>query len=165
MLADNANAGSEKSDKAAEFARVACSAPENISMSVDIDSIINRLLEARGCFPGKQIKLEEREMLYVCTNARNIFLSQLSLLELRAPIKVTVSKSFSFKNEMIVSSCANGFRIGRYVATYAATTRRSSKSSVTLLFGKWDHPRVFCSFLQQKKTRLRSSHYILGTAG
>lgn len=55
---------------------------------VDLDSIIERLLEVRGSRPGKQVQLLENEIRYLCTKAREIFISQPILLELEAPIKV-----------------------------------------------------------------------------
>ena len=55
---------------------------------VDLDSIIDRLLEVRGNRPGKQVQLLEAEIRYLCTKAREIFISQPILLELEAPIKV-----------------------------------------------------------------------------
>lgn len=67
---------------------------------VDLDSIIDRLLEVRGSRPGKQVQLLEAEIRYLCTKAREIFISQPILLELEAPIKVSVPhvmlSSFSF---------------------------------------------------------------------
>jgi len=58
---------------------------------VDLDSIIDRLLEVRGSRPGKQVQLLEAEIRYLCTKAREIFISQPILLELEAPIKVYTS--------------------------------------------------------------------------
>ena len=58
---------------------------------VDLDSIIDRLLEVRGSRPGKQVQLLEAEIRYLCTKAREIFISQPILLELEAPIKVSSS--------------------------------------------------------------------------
>lgn len=55
---------------------------------VDLDSVIDRLLEVRGSRPGKQVQLLETEIRYLCTKAREIFISQPILLELEAPIKV-----------------------------------------------------------------------------
>jgi serine/threonine-protein phosphatase PP1 catalytic subunit len=55
---------------------------------VDLDSVIDRLLEVRGSRPGKQVQLLEAEIRYLCTKAREIFISQPILLELEAPIKV-----------------------------------------------------------------------------
>lgn len=55
---------------------------------IDLDSVIDRLLEVRGSRPGKQVQLLESEIRYLCTKAREIFISQPILLELEAPIKV-----------------------------------------------------------------------------
>ena len=59
---------------------------------VDLDSIIDRLLEVRGSRPGKQVQLLEAEIRFLCTKAREIFISQPILLELEAPIKVSSSR-------------------------------------------------------------------------
>lgn len=59
---------------------------------VDLDSIIDRLLEVRGSRPGKQVQLLESEIRYLCTKAREIFISQPILLELEAPIKVCLKR-------------------------------------------------------------------------
>ncbi|KAI4167327.1 MAG: hypothetical protein LQ343_007288 [Gyalolechia ehrenbergii] len=56
---------------------------------VDLDSVIDRLLEVRGSRPGKQVQLLETEIRYLCTKAREIFISQPILLELEAPIKAS----------------------------------------------------------------------------
>lgn len=57
---------------------------------VDLDSVIDRLLEVRGSRPGKQVQLLETEIRYLCTKAREIFISQPILLELEAPIKASL---------------------------------------------------------------------------
>ena len=67
---------------------------------VDLDSIIDRLLEVRGSRPGKQVQLLEAEIRYLCTKAREIFISQPILLELEAPIKVS--------NALCISRVAEG---------------------------------------------------------
>lgn len=55
---------------------------------VDLEAIIDKLLEVRGNRPGKQVQLNETEIRFLCTKAREIFISQPILLELEAPIKV-----------------------------------------------------------------------------
>ena len=73
-------------------------AGEDLTMAdqheVDLDSIIDRLLEVRGSRPGKQVQLLEAEIRYLCTKAREIFISQPILLELEAPIKVSFSSGY-----------------------------------------------------------------------
>ncbi|KAJ2718574.1 type 1 serine/threonine-protein phosphatase catalytic subunit glc7, partial [Coemansia sp. Benny D115] len=56
--------------------------------SVNVDSIIQRLLEVRGSRPGKEVQLHENEIHWLCTTAREIFINQPVLLELEAPIKI-----------------------------------------------------------------------------
>ncbi|ORY92666.1 protein phosphatase type 1 [Leucosporidium creatinivorum] len=55
---------------------------------IDLDSVIDRLLEVRGNRPGKQVQLQEYEIKFLCTKAREIFINQPILLELEAPIKI-----------------------------------------------------------------------------
>jgi hypothetical protein len=55
---------------------------------IDLDSVIDRLLEVRGNRPGKAVQLQEYEIKYLCTKAREIFIGQPILLELEAPIKI-----------------------------------------------------------------------------
>lgn len=57
---------------------------------VDLDSIIDRLLEVRGSRPGKHVHLLEAEIRYLCTKSREVLISQPILLELAAPIKVSI---------------------------------------------------------------------------
>lgn len=54
----------------------------------DVDSIIERLLEVRGAKPGKSVNLTETEIVALCYQARDIFMSQPVLLELEAPLKI-----------------------------------------------------------------------------
>ena len=54
----------------------------------DVDAVIAKLLEVRGSRPGKQVNLTEVEIRNLCTQARDIFMSQPVLLELEAPIKI-----------------------------------------------------------------------------
>ena len=56
--------------------------------NIDVDAIISQLLEVRGSRPGKQVNLSESDIRGLCTNAREIFMSQPVLLELEAPIKI-----------------------------------------------------------------------------
>ena len=58
-----------------------------------LDDIIRRLLEGRG---GKQVQLSEGEIRQLCVNARQIFLSQPNLLQIRAPIRICGQLSLSF---------------------------------------------------------------------
>lgn len=62
----------------------------------DLDSIVDRLLEVRGSRPGQQVQLEEYEIRFLCKKAREIFIQQPILLELEAPIKVSIDLIFVF---------------------------------------------------------------------
>uniref|UniRef100_A0AAQ4S8Q0 Serine/threonine-protein phosphatase n=1 Tax=Gasterosteus aculeatus aculeatus TaxID=481459 RepID=A0AAQ4S8Q0_GASAC len=55
---------------------------------LNVDSLISRLLEVRGCRPGKVVQMTEAEVRGLCIKSREIFLSQPILLELEAPLKI-----------------------------------------------------------------------------
>lgn len=64
-----------------------------------LDDIIRRLLEGKG---GKQVQLSEGEIRQLCVNARQIFLSEPNLLELRAPIRICGQLSLSLSLQIYV---------------------------------------------------------------
>jgi hypothetical protein len=49
----------------------------------------------RGNRPGKPVQLQEYEIKYLCTKAREIFINQPILLELEAPIKICGASNVS----------------------------------------------------------------------
>lgn len=55
---------------------------------VVLDSIIGRLLDVRGIRQGKQVQLLEREIQWLCSTARKVFMEQPVLLDLDAPIRI-----------------------------------------------------------------------------
>ena len=54
----------------------------------DVDKIIDKLLEFKDKKPQKQVNLTETEIRNLCLKSREIFISQSTLIELEAPIKV-----------------------------------------------------------------------------
>ena len=56
--------------------------------TLNVDSVISRLLDVRGSRPGKSVELTEAEIRGLCYKSREVFLSQPNLLELEAPIKI-----------------------------------------------------------------------------
>merc|ERR1712070_1085164 len=59
-----------------------------LPMDLSVESIIAKLLEVRGQRPGKAVNLTEHEIRWLCTSAREVFMTQSILLELEAPIKI-----------------------------------------------------------------------------
>ena len=53
-----------------------------------VDAMITKLLEVRGKKPGKNVALTEDDIKHLCTQSRQLFISQPNLLELEAPIKI-----------------------------------------------------------------------------
>jgi len=56
--------------------------------SSDVDKIIEKCLIVRGQRPGKLVDFEEKEILWLCKTAKEVFLAQPNLLEVEAPIKI-----------------------------------------------------------------------------
>jgi Serine-threonine protein phosphatase N-terminal domain len=56
-----------------------------------IDSMIELLLSARNKKPGTPVDITVQDATQLCTQAREVFMSQPMLLELGAPIKVRYS--------------------------------------------------------------------------
>lgn len=61
---------------------------------LNVDNLITRLLEARGCRAGKVIQMSDNEITALCRKSREIFLSQPMLLELEAPVKICGELAF-----------------------------------------------------------------------
>jgi hypothetical protein len=94
---------------------------------VDLDSVIDRLLEVRGSRPGKQVQLLEAEIRYLCTKAREIFISQPILLELEAPIKVSTAPNVNYLPHRV----STDIELPRSAATFTDNTTISYDSSST----------------------------------
>ncbi len=54
----------------------------------DVDKIMDKLLEFKDKKPQKQVNLTEIEIRNLCIKSREIFISQSTLIELEAPIKI-----------------------------------------------------------------------------
>lgn len=57
-------------------------------IELNIDDIIDKLTSVRNQPPGKMIDLEEKDIISLCVVAREIFMSQSPLLEIKGPLKV-----------------------------------------------------------------------------
>jgi len=119
-----------KSASASASASQAAVGSASNRINFGLDSIIDLLLEVRGSRPGKQVLLLEKEIRYLCTKAREIFMSQPILLELEAPIKVGQAQTFRL-------FCAISADIVRSLVTFTDST---SISSEVLSFADF-HPR------------------------
>ncbi|GKZ35738.1 phosphoprotein phosphatase PP4 catalytic subunit [Aspergillus brasiliensis] len=56
--------------------------------NMDLDALITRLIEVKVSRPGRFVEIRESEIEYLCRKAREILISQPTLLELEAPIKI-----------------------------------------------------------------------------
>ncbi|KAI0147660.1 Serine/threonine-protein phosphatase PP1 [Xylariaceae sp. FL1272] len=61
---------------------------QDSTSEVDLDSIIKHLSQAQARHPRKEDQLSEEVIRYLCTKAKDLLLSQPSLLELQAPITI-----------------------------------------------------------------------------
>uniref|UniRef100_A0A0W0EXS6 Serine/threonine-protein phosphatase n=1 Tax=Moniliophthora roreri TaxID=221103 RepID=A0A0W0EXS6_MONRR len=61
---------------------------QELPPSIFVAGILSRPVIVRGNRPGKPVQLQEYEIKYLCTKAREIFINQPILLELEAPIKI-----------------------------------------------------------------------------
>ncbi|KAF9196159.1 hypothetical protein BGZ50_001855 [Haplosporangium sp. Z 11] len=85
------SAGQNKSPELSPTTRIPFlgSSSDKGSKIMDIDDMISRLLDAG--YSGKIAKnicLRNNEIVYICQNAREVFLSQPTLIELNAPVKI-----------------------------------------------------------------------------
>jgi len=55
---------------------------------LDVNDCIDKLLEAKGAKPGKQVQIPEGQIRAMCTGNRDIYISQPAFLELEAPLKI-----------------------------------------------------------------------------
>lgn len=56
----------------------------------DLDTIISKLKKAVWSWPGTKVQLLEAQIWWLCTRAKNVFMSQPALLEVNAPINVSI---------------------------------------------------------------------------
>ncbi|KAF5454109.1 hypothetical protein F2P56_023797 [Juglans regia] len=107
-----------------------------------LDDIIRRLLEGKG---GKQVQLSEGELRQLCINARQIFLSQPNLLEIRAPVRICGDIHGQFRDLLRV------FEYGGYPPTanylflgdYVDRGKQSLETICLLLAYKIRYPENF----------------------
>jgi hypothetical protein len=67
------------------------------SATINIDSIIKKLLKAKDETIQKPVDLLESEVIYLCSEAKKSFLSSPMLQELNAPLKIAGMIQFSYE--------------------------------------------------------------------
>ncbi|KAH7058192.1 Metallo-dependent phosphatase-like protein [Linnemannia elongata] len=88
-LSSPLSAGQKRSSELSPTARLPFLGSDKSGKSMDIDDMISRLLDAG--YSGKIAKsvcLKNSEILAICQAAREVFLSQPTLIELNAPVKI-----------------------------------------------------------------------------
>lgn len=66
-----------------------------------VGAIIDSLLSVRGSRPGKMVDLSEKQIVWLCNTAKEIFLTQPVLLELEAPIKICGTFHLSLPSALV----------------------------------------------------------------
>lgn len=103
----------------------------------NMGSVLTMPCLVRGNRPGKPVQLQEYEIKYLCTKAREIFINQPILLELEAPIKICGASTVPVTQPQISDHTAQGTFMGNtmiyfdYLNTAAFPRKRTTSSSVT----------------------------------
>lgn len=61
---------------------------DNSQLTVSVDEIIEKLMQAANGKTAKNANLKEEEVLFLCIKSQEIFAEQPILLELEAPLKI-----------------------------------------------------------------------------
>ncbi|CAG5136737.1 unnamed protein product, partial [Candidula unifasciata] len=102
---------------------------------LNVDSLISRLLEVRGCRPGKTVQMTEAEVRGLCLKSREIFLSQPILLELEAPLKICGKQAPGFSLETICLLLA--YKI-KYPENFFLLRGNHECASINRIYGFYD---------------------------
>jgi serine/threonine-protein phosphatase PP1 catalytic subunit len=54
----------------------------------DVNAILEKLLAVKNRRPGTNVQLTEQEIIFLCTQSREIFINQPNLLDLEAPLQI-----------------------------------------------------------------------------
>lgn len=112
---------------------------------LDMDMIIGKCLEARGAKAGKLVQIAEAQLKALCGTVREIFLSQNSLLELEAPLKICGDVHGQYHDLLRLFDYGNFPPESNYLFLGDYVDRgKQSLETVTLLFAyKCKYPENF----------------------
>ncbi|XP_048193758.1 serine/threonine-protein phosphatase PP1-gamma catalytic subunit-like [Perognathus longimembris pacificus] len=112
---------------------------------LNVDSIIQRLLELRASKPGKMLQLLENELRGLCLKSREIFLSQPTLLELEAPLKICGDIHGQFYDLLRLFECGGLLPESNYLflGDYVDRGKQSLETICLLLAYKIKYPKNF----------------------
>lgn len=112
---------------------------------VDIDAIIERLLSAKQNKIGKQIRIHEDDIKYICKTAQEIFKQQPTLLEVKAPIKVCGDVHGQFHDLLKLFECGGFPPSSNYLflGDYVDRGKQSIETICLLLSYKIKYPNNF----------------------
>lgn len=94
----------------------------NNLFSLNVDSLIQRLLAVKGTKPLKDANITEQEIRALITNVHVVFMNQPMFLALKAPVNICgnifIIKEISTANTEIFSECLISAGIHRWLTTY-----------------------------------------------
>ena len=115
---------------------------ESENQKFDVDSIIEKLLEARKFPAGKFVQLKESEIVNLCMFSRETFMNQPVLLEIEAPIKICGDTHGQYYDLLRLFEC-NGYPSDHkylFLGDYVDRGRQNIETICLLLAFKVKYP-------------------------
>ncbi|CEJ60729.1 Putative Serine/threonine-protein phosphatase [Penicillium brasilianum] len=118
---------------------------QNMQRSMNLDDMIARLLQVGHSKPSKSVCLSNAEILAVCSNARNLLLSQPVLLELNAPIQIVGDLHGQFPDLVrLFDTCGHPPATNYlFLGDYVDRGKQSLETMLLLLCYKLKYPENF----------------------
>jgi serine/threonine-protein phosphatase PP1 catalytic subunit len=114
-------------------------------MDFNIDAVIERLISGKQYKQGKQIRLTEEEIKYICKEAQEIFKQQPTLLEVSAPIKICGDIHGQYFDLLKLFECGGLPPLSNYLflGDYVDRGKQSIETICLLLLFKIKYPNNF----------------------
>lgn len=118
---------------------------QNMQRPVNLDDVIARLINAGHSKLSKSVCLSNEEIIAICSNARNLLLSQPVLLELNAPIQIVGDLHGQFPDLIrLFETCGHPpFTNYLFLGDYVDRGKQSLETMLLLLCYKLKYPENF----------------------